>query len=377
MTTKAHDKYVFYTCYYLAKAGCKISLFTPNIRANLKELYNYYMLPMCANLEIQFIYSHAYLWNRRISAKFLYRPLAVIKAILMSKKIDLIYVSELKIAKTLLSCKKYHQKPIVYDVHDLLCLKEQEETVNLREAFVITNCDGITTTTFALKQIVQRRYNPKVPIEVFPLASLPIVPSHFKPFDPFKISDWNIFYVGQLQYSQGIDVLIEAIYYIKDVISIKIHIIGEGELSNSLKKLTQKLKLEDRVKFYGYLPPAKLQQLLPLADILIAPTRGGPREYTASMKIYEYLGLGRPIIATNRSSVREVLRDRFNALLVEPDNPMAIANAIRTIVKNHQLAQSLARNAQLTYNEYSYIKRAEKLKTFLQSIIVKKLHNNP
>jgi glycosyltransferase involved in cell wall biosynthesis len=85
------------------------------------------------------------------------------------------------------------------------------------------------------------------------------------------------------------------------------------------------------------------------------------------LKIFEYMASKRPIIATNLPSLREILVDGENAILVPPGSPGALAGAIKRLSGDNALCAKLAENAYLDVSEkYTWKMRAEKIISFIK-----------
>jgi glycosyltransferase involved in cell wall biosynthesis len=80
--------------------------------------------------------------------------------------------------------------------------------------------------------------------------------------------------------------------------------------------------------------------------------------YTSPLKLFEYMGAGTPIVASDLPSLREVLRHGENAWLVEPGNPEELAQGLQRILSDRILAQKLAQEARQDVVQYSWQKRA-------------------
>ena len=74
--------------------------------------------------------------------------------------------------------------------------------------------------------------------------------------------------------------------------------------------------------FTGLVPPAEVAAQLRAADVLVLPNPASAisSAFTSPLKLFEYMAAGRPIVATDLPSMREVLHAEENALLVEPGN---------------------------------------------------------
>jgi glycosyltransferase involved in cell wall biosynthesis len=86
------------------------------------------------------------------------------------------------------------------------------------------------------------------------------------------------------------------------------------------------------------------------------------------LKLFEYMASGRPIVASDLPSLREVLADGRNAVLVEPGNPQALTAGIRRIKEDPALAERIARQALEDVRDYTWDRRAERLETLLAEV---------
>lgn len=102
--------------------------------------------------------------------------------------------------------------------------------------------------------------------------------------------------------------------------------------------------------------------VLPLSQDLISAS------FTSPLKLFEYMAARVPIVASDLPSTREILCDGVNALLVQPNNPRALADGIQKILNDSQLAERLAQNAYEDVSGYTWEKRAERIIHFLHSV---------
>ena len=73
----------------------------------------------------------------------------------------------------------------------------------------------------------------------------------------------------------------------------------------------------------------------------------------------------RPIVASDLPSLREILRDGENALLVTPDDPEALADAVTRLLNDPVLARALVQVARAEVEEMTWTNRAESILIFL------------
>ena len=106
------------------------------------------------------------------------------------------------------------------------------------------------------------------------------------------------------------------------------------------------------------------------ADVLVLPNPATAvsERYTSPLKLFEYLAMGRPIVASDLPAFREVVRHRENALLFEAGSAPALAAAVRAVVGDPALAASLGRRAFETAHDYSWDARAGRLDGLLSEV---------
>src|SRR4029453_3063874 len=131
--------------------------------------------------------------------------------------------------------------------------------------------------------------------------------------------------------------------------------------------LVGQLGLRDRVHITGLVPFRDVRAHLRGASMLVLPNSSSAisERYTSPLKLFEYLTLGRPIVASNLRSIREVLTHERTALLGAPDNPAALASALDRLDSDPGLAASLGRAARALASEYTWDRRARRLEAAL------------
>jgi glycosyltransferase involved in cell wall biosynthesis len=107
--------------------------------------------------------------------------------------------------------------------------------------------------------------------------------------------------------------------------------------------------------------------LLEQADVLVMPHTATPvsERYASPLKLFEYMALGKPIVASDLSAVREVLRDGETACLVKASDSTSLASGITKVLEHPDLAEQIARRAFDAAASYTWARRAERLDALL------------
>jgi glycosyltransferase involved in cell wall biosynthesis len=178
-------------------------------------------------------------------------------------------------------------------------------------------------------------------------------------------------YAGHLYAWKGVDVLLEAIALVPEARGL---IVGghaaEPDLAR-LQALAERLGVSGRLTFTGMLDPGQVAGLLRSATVLALPNPASAisTRFTSPLKLFEYMAAGRAIVASDLPSIREILHNEVDALLVAPGDAPALANAIRRLLGDRDLAARLAGAAFEAAPGYSWDRRAERLSTLFREVI--------
>lgn len=355
MSGKAHDIMIMRTCYALAEMGCKVKIISgsPAISESLFSYYGLRPLPEFKIIQVPMLRGRSFSWHG------IFNFFCLLKILALKKKgmADIIYLREFKLANFLLKFKKVLKLPFVIEVHDLkirrfydLCPKK-----NGMEEHVLRGVDGIIVLLDTFGNILKETYNiDGIPIIKVPLAAKKLSSTH-KP-SGIKI----VGYIGQLYPMQGVDILIEAMTYLPDAV---LSIIGGSENDlNRLKKIAADKNLDKRITFHGFVHPDKVRETAKEMDVMvICALDRGKRRYAAHTKLYEYMAMGKPIVAFDLPSIREEVTDGKDILLAKPEDPKSLAEKIGYVLHNPDVARQLAVNAYRSADEFSWGKRASRL----------------
>ncbi len=147
-------------------------------------------------------------------------------------------------------------------------------------------------------------------------------------------------FVGSIFPWHGIDKMIKAISQLQSVENVKVLIVGDGETLPNLQKKAKDLGLSDIISFVGKVPHKDVFSYIECMDIAIMADSNW---YGSPVKIFEYGGMGKAIIAPDNIPVRDVMEDRKDGILVQP-NVDSISKAIESLIENSDLRTSMAQS---------------------------------
>lgn len=173
-----------------------------------------------------------------------------------------------------------------------------------------------------------------------------------------------ILYSGHLFKWKGVNTLLQVARILKD----NILFIFVGGTEYDLVEFKDNARGLDNVLILGHKSYAEIPKLLSSADILVLPNSAKDvisSRYTSPLKLFEYMAARKPIIASDTPSLREILNEE-NSVLVSPDNPVALADAISNLITNEVLGEKIAAKAFDDVQKYTWQKRAADILDFIR-----------
>jgi glycosyltransferase involved in cell wall biosynthesis len=125
-------------------------------------------------------------------------------------------------------------------------------------------------------------------------------------------------------------------------------IVGDGELKKDMVAILEKDGTAGNVTFTGTVPHEKAPAYLNVCSVLVSPHQDmsdGSVFFGSPTKIFEYMAMGKGIVASRVGQLGEILEEGVSALLVEQRDPAALAGAILRLLGDQRLREMLGRNA--------------------------------
>jgi glycosyltransferase involved in cell wall biosynthesis len=133
-----------------------------------------------------------------------------------------------------------------------------------------------------------------------------------------------------------LDVLLRAIALLRDrVPRLEVRIVGGGPEYRRLRQLSWELRVEDSVRWLGDLSLANLAAEYNRSDVFCLPSA----QEGFGIVFLEAMAAGKPIVCARAAAVPEVVR---SGILVQPDDPEALADGLLRLYRDPDLRKSLA-----------------------------------
>ena len=157
----------------------------------------------------------------------------------------------------------------------------------------------------------------------------------------------SIISIGRAVEKKGYDILLKALARIAGDRRWTFDHIGGGEDLKMLKAKAKDLAIAGRITWHGAVNRDHVIEALARADLFVLPARiarSGDRDGLPNV-IMEAQAMGLPVIGTTVSALPEIIVHGENGLLVEPEDPQALARAMTLLIDNRDLRLRLGRQA--------------------------------
>jgi glycosyltransferase involved in cell wall biosynthesis len=168
---------------------------------------------------------------------------------------------------------------------------------------------------------------------------------------------FRLLYFGTLSAWQGVNLAIEALALANHDLPTELIIIGQGRSQQlvALRKLAQKLNVQEQLTILETMSQVQLLQHIHQADAIVAPLTPNDRNLVQGccpLKVLEAMATGTPVIASDMPVVRELGTDGEHFLLVKPGSAKAIKDAVLRLIQEPELAPHLAIAARKRIEKY-------------------------
>jgi glycosyltransferase involved in cell wall biosynthesis len=269
------------------------------------------------------------------------------------------------------------ESPLVFEAHRTLAAGSLEARV-FRFLSRQSNFRKLITVTQAMLDCFRRQFQWLKPEQTLVLPNATDDMMSFGDNAGNGIGTWHegrpgalqVGYVGHLYEGRGVETLVQAA---RGLPELDFHLVGGTESDVARWRAAD---IPSNVAIHGYVPYERVAKFYQRFDILTAPY--AQRVYTAGgaetsavmcpLKLYEYLSVGKPIVASDLPAVRTVVSPDVHALLVPPANAAAFADALRRLSRDEALRARLAMMARQRFLEQgTWHARATRLLNELKS----------
>ncbi|MBX9621324.1 MAG: glycosyltransferase family 4 protein [Alphaproteobacteria bacterium] len=344
-------------CKSLSKHGIKVNLIATHPKNECIENINIIPLPSFKRRDAQIVFNSCLAFSAALKTQA-----------------DLFHFHDPELIPVGILLKIFGKK-VIYDVHEdtpAQILSKEWITPHIRpslsffmkrlEALCSKFFDGIIAATPHITDIFIKRNNNSININNYPILEESI---KSKNIDLSIKEEKTICYIGNITKIRGIMELLEAI----EGTDIKLHLAGKIPSPDLIKTL-KKHKAWKNVVYFGHVDRTELSSILSKSQLGILLFHPVPNHMNCiPNKLFEYMGAGLPIVASDLPFWRKLLKGLDNVYFVDPLNPQAIRTAIKELIADKEKCHSIGiKGIKIINEKYNWGSEEKKLIAFYKKL---------
>lgn len=188
--------------------------------------------------------------------------------------------------------------------------------------------------------------------------------------------DFTVGFVGSLYSWAGLDLLLKALYELRqEGYSIALSIVGDGVMRAEWEQLATDLNLLDCVSFVGQVSWQEVPQYISGFDIGFSGQIAiqDQKMYLSPMKLYEYMAMGKPVLASAFEDAERLIEPRKTGFLFEPGSKSDLKRALVESLECKATLVEMGRAArQEIERNHSWTARVNDLITGVEQVLSKR-----
>jgi glycosyltransferase involved in cell wall biosynthesis len=180
---------------------------------------------------------------------------------------------------------------------------------------------------------------------------------------PWESRRQSVAYVGGISHVRAIREMVYAMSYLPESLSAQLELAGpESKGESNINELKGHPGWA-RVKHHGFIDQHSTFRILQNVRAGLVLFHPEPNHFESlPQKMFEYMGAGLPIIASDFPFWRKILGDSGSGIFVDPQNPQEIAKAIEYVLTHPREAEEMGRRGQAAVQQnFNWDTEAERL----------------
>jgi phosphatidylinositol alpha-1,6-mannosyltransferase len=221
--------------------------------------------------------------------------------------------------------------------------------------FCIRRAQGVVSNSSFTAGLAERLMPLPFPQRIIAFGS----PLQGEPLPPSRRAGKLILTVGRVVERKGIAYLLRALPQVAAEVDAKVAIVGKGDpkIEADLRRVTEELRIGDRVIFAGKVPEEELIRWYRDCDVFCLPAIVDSQGETEGLGVVllEALTYARPVVASDVGGIPDIVRHGRTGLLCPQKDPDALARALLELLKDPARAERLgAQGRELVATEFSW-----------------------
>lgn len=316
-------------------------------------------------IDIHRVYIYVPGSRARSMARFLnygtFNALSVLRSLCVGTQ-DVIFVPSPPLTNGLAAdiISRFRSVPFVYNVQDIWpdvvirtgVLTNERVISALRrlERYVYRRAAAVAVISDGFRRNLEQKGVPRQKIEVIPnffdTDFVHPLPRRNGFSAEHRLDDrFVVLFGGNVGHSQGLETVLDAAYRLSDLQDVLFLIVGDGAAKDGLKAYADRLEL-DNVRFLSFQPHEALPEMYASSDLCLVPLRKGFSNESVPCKVFTITAAARPLVASvdEGCDTWEWVERAACGLCVRPEDPAALAGAIRALYRDPDLRREMGQN---------------------------------
>jgi glycosyltransferase involved in cell wall biosynthesis len=280
------------------------------------------------------------------------------------------------------SIKKKKNIPWILETNAILSIESSIERKSTAlpsklqkyEKFAYQNCDVLVCITDELRELIIKKFNIDPDKIIISPNAVNIDEFSSENHEPLKFNDlFNIGFVGSLWQWQRLDFLFDTVKELQDQgYEISLTIVGDGQCADEWKNYAKVINIKN-VKFVGKVRREDVPRYIRGFDVCYSGQFSMELgSYLSPIKMYEYMAMGKPILATSYGETKRLVIDGENGYLFKENDKETLREAIKKLYLDDVLRKSMGdKSKNIAFDNHSWEIRVKKMLNEIEKILGK------
>jgi phosphatidylinositol alpha-mannosyltransferase len=193
-----------------------------------------------------------------------------------------------------------------------------------------------------------------------------------EPLPSFDDDAPDVLFVGRLEKRKGLEYLLRAWPRVQRAVpNVRLTVVGAGRRLAKYRQWVEAQGWHD-VHFVGHVSPDDLVRYYQASDVFCAPSTG---QESFGIVLLEAMAAGRPIVASRIPGYAEVMEDGREGLLVSPRDPLALAAALTSLLRDPDRRQAMSAHGRVKAKAFDWTRVADRVLDFYEQTIDRQMED--
>lgn len=239
-------------------------------------------------------------------------------------------------------------------------------------AGAVVLCNGFKQALVAEGYAPEKIWIVRSPVDTKLIKPAPAGGANFRLRHGLAPEDFVVLFAGSMGLKQGLENVIEAagLLSMEDT-RIKWVLVGDGERRGIIERKIRSMQLEGCVQLIPFQQEAEMSGMFSSADVLLLNQLSAVKDTVIPSKLLTYMAAGQPVIAAVNadSEGAELLREAGGGYAISPENPAALAAAVRDMKRNPERRIEMGRvNRAYAVDNFDQERIMQQLEEFVRQL---------